>query len=107
MGKFMYDKATRVEIEDRALDHVQVAMETKLRRHESFTFTWRDDPSGGDGYTTVWIHPASRLRFTYRRGHRAALNSEWLDALIYTANHSTGMYLVPEPAGVVSLDRSL
>jgi hypothetical protein len=39
MGKFSYDSTVVVEFEDRLLAHLQIAMTTKLRRGESFTFT--------------------------------------------------------------------
>lgn len=98
MGKFIYDGSVKVEIEDRALAHVQVVVNTKLRRGEPFSFTWREDQAAGDGRTSVWIHPASSLVFRYYGSRRPSLNTAWVDALAYTANSSGGLRLVPEPS---------
>ena len=57
MGKFIYDAIVKVDFEDRLLAHLQLVIGAKMRRGESFHFTWKDDPSIGDGRTTVWIHP--------------------------------------------------
>ena len=49
MGKFTYEGGQKVEIEDRALTHVQLVITAKLRRGEPFPFTWREDVSIGGG----------------------------------------------------------
>jgi hypothetical protein len=40
MRKLIYGIAPAIEIEDRGLRHLQVAIMTKLRRDERFTFSW-------------------------------------------------------------------
>jgi hypothetical protein len=37
------------------------------------------------------------LHFKYSGSRQPQLNRAWLDALAYTANQVTGLYLVPEP----------
>ena len=98
MGKFAYDSVAKVDIEDRALAHLQVVMTNKLRRGEPFIFSWKDDTSVGNGRSSVWIHPASIMHFKYYGSRTPRLNRAWLSALTYTANQPTGLYLVPEPA---------
>ena len=98
MGRFTYDSSSRVEIEDRALAHLHLVMTSKLRRGESFSFSWRDDVSVGDGRTTVWVHPAANLIFKFYGTRRPTLNTAWLEALTVTANSATGLYMVPEPS---------
>jgi hypothetical protein len=98
MGRLIYDGTVRVDLEDRTLAHLQLVITTKLRRGEPFYFTWRDDASVGDGRTTVWLHPACSLVFKFYGSRRSQLNPAWVDALSFTANSSTGLYLVPEPA---------
>jgi hypothetical protein len=44
MGKLIYGIAPAIEIEDRGLRHLQLAIMTKLRRDERFTFSWGDEP---------------------------------------------------------------
>ncbi|MEV7608829.1 ATP-dependent DNA ligase [Microbacterium sp. NPDC089320] len=100
MGKFVYEANQKVEIDDRALHHLQVVMTTKLRRGEPFLFTWREDPSIGGGRSSVWMHPGCNLVFKYASSRVPELNRQWIDALAFTANSPSGLYLVHEPASV-------
>lgn len=107
MGKFMYEGGQKVEIEDRALTHIQLLMTAKLRRGEPFPFTWREDVSIGGGRTTVWIHAGSSMAFKYYGSRQPPINRAWVDALAFTANSPSGLYLVPEPAEGSTLERDL
>ena len=98
MGKFTYDGIVKVDFEDRLLAHLQTVIEWKLRRGESFHFTWKDDSSIGDGRTTVWIHPRASLVYKYYGSRRPVLNRAWVEALMYNANSVNGLYVVSEPA---------
>ena len=98
MGKLTYEGTVKVDFDDRTLAHLQVVIGTKLRRGEPFHFTWRDDASIGDGRTTVWVHPRCALVYKFYGSRRPQLNPAWVDALMYTANSPSGLYLVPEPA---------
>ncbi len=97
MGKFIYEGGPKVELEDRALLHLQLVMSTKLRRGEPFAFTWREDQSVGGGRTTVWIHPGSALVFKFSGSRQPSISRAWTEALAFTANSPSGLYLVPEP----------
>jgi hypothetical protein len=61
----VYDRTLDVEFEDRLLVHLQIVIGAKLRRRESFYFSWKDDPKIGDGRTTVWLDPAIGLFYKY------------------------------------------
>lgn len=98
MGKFIYEGDVKVDIEDRTLLHLQLVIGAKLRRGEAFHFTWRDDPSLGEGRTTVWVHPASTLVYKFYGSRTPRLNRTWVDALAQAANSPSGLYVVPEPA---------
>jgi hypothetical protein len=98
MGTFIYEGSVKNEFDDRALTHLQVVMIAKLRRGEPFSFSWKDDPSTGGGRTTVWVHAGSAMVFKFSGSRQSALNRAWVDALAYTANSPSGLYLVPEPA---------
>lgn len=100
MGRFMYNDTARVEIDDRTLAHLQTVIGNKLRRGESFHFTWRNDASLGDGRTTVWVHPQADLVYKFNGSRQPKLNRAWVEALMYTANSPTGLYVVPEPADI-------
>lgn len=95
----MYDGTVKLEIEDRTLAHLQTVIGTKLRRGESFFFTWREDASLGDGRTSVWLHPSADLVFRFYGSRRPSLNPAWIDALTFTANSGSGLRVVPEPQG--------
>lgn len=97
MGKFMFDGRLTVDFDDRLLIHIQTVVAAKLRRRESFVFTWVDDDSIGDGRTSVWVHPSAFLAFKYYGKRPATLNREWIDQLMLTANSVAGLHVIPEP----------
>jgi len=97
VGKFIYDGLAKVDFEDRLLAHLQMVIGAKMRRGESFHFTWKDDNSIGDGRTTVWIHPRASIVYKFYGSRRPSLNRTWIDALMHNANSVTGLYVVPEP----------
>ncbi|MGO1562154.1 hypothetical protein CZ771_01275 [Actinomycetales bacterium JB111] len=97
MGRFIYDSSAKVDIEDRALAHVQLVIGAKLRRMEAFHFTWHNDVSQGGGRTCVWLQPGIPIVYTYFGGRRPSINNAWLEALNTTANSSEGLHLVHEP----------
>ena len=50
MGKIIYGSMRQeIDIDDRAMAHLQAVVATKLRRGEGFFINWKDDPSVGDG----------------------------------------------------------
>ncbi|MFJ4225242.1 ATP-dependent DNA ligase [Microbacterium sp. NPDC089695] len=98
MGRLIYEGNQKVEIEDRALTHLQLVITSKLRRGEPFAFSWKDDMSTGGGRSTVWINAHSALAFKYHGSRQPELNRAWIEALTQTANTPSGLYLVPEPA---------
>ncbi|MEF2975639.1 hypothetical protein V3W46_00275 [Subtercola sp. YIM 133946] len=54
MGKLVYgDSGTEIEFDDRVLTHLQIVIGAKLRRRESFFFSWKDDPAVGDGRSSI------------------------------------------------------
>ncbi|WP_104083087.1 ATP-dependent DNA ligase [Cryobacterium sp. Y11] len=97
MGKLTYDSNLAADFDDRVLAHIQVVIGAKLRRGESFYFTWRDDPQAGDGHSTIWLHPSIPLAYKYFGSRSPTLNREWIEALMATANSATGLQIVQEP----------
>ncbi|HWT32312.1 MAG TPA: ATP-dependent DNA ligase [Microbacterium sp.] len=104
MGKFVYDQIVKVDLDDRVLAHLVVVIGAKLRRGESFHFSWREDLSVGGGRTTVWMHPGVPLVYKFSGSRRPSLNRAWVDALAMTANTPGGLYVVPEPAEHDAMD---
>lgn len=107
MGKFIYEGGPKVDIEDRALTHLQLVITAKLRRAEPFPFTWSEDASVGGGRTTVWIHAGSSMVFKYHGSRAPKISRAWVEALAFTANSPSGLYLVHEPAEGTRLDADL
>lgn len=98
MGKLIYEGSVKVDIDDRALLHVQTVIGNKLRRGEPFLFTWREDTSTGGGRTSIWLHPGCSLVFKFYGSRTPEANRNWLEALMFTANSPGGLHLVPEPS---------
>jgi len=98
MGRLVYGAPNwSVEFEDRALAHLRIVMLAKLRRSESFSFSWKQDSIRGSGRSSFWVHPSIPLQFEFFGGREPALNREWIEALMVTANSPNGLELVPEP----------
>ena len=98
MGTLFYGaNRLAIEIDDRALAHLQLAIVTKLRRHESFAFTWRHDDAAGQGRNVVWLHESIPLHFSYAGSRMANINRHWIDSLLATATTTLGMRVVDEP----------
>ena len=97
MGKLKYGLVSEVFFDDRPLAHLQVVIAAKLRRGESFNFSWQKPVELGSGRTTIWVHPAIPLVYEFDGSRAPALNRAWVDALMVTANSGMGLHLVPEP----------
>ena len=97
MGKLSYDRALTVDFEDRTLAHLQIIIGVKLRRGESFYFSWKDDQQIGDGRTSIWLHPTMPLVYKYYGSRNPLINPAWIHALELTANTNQGLMIVPEP----------
>ncbi|PPF16006.1 ATP-dependent DNA ligase [Rathayibacter rathayi] len=98
MGKLLYGASgVEIEFDDRTLTHVQIVIANKLRRRESFFFSWRDDPAVGDGRSSIWLDPSVPLYFRYFGARVPSINRTWIDLLSVSANSSGGLQLTQEP----------
>ena len=99
MGKLIYGAPTwSVEFEDRALAHLRIVMIAKLRRAESFSFSWKFEAAYGSGRSSLWLHPAIPLQFYYESIQSPALNRAWLTELTESAARGD-LRLTEEPTG--------
>jgi len=97
MGRFSYGAKITADFDDRVMAHVQTVIAAKLRRGESFLFTWIDDDSTGDGRTTIWVHPRADLGFKYFGKRPPSINRAWVEQMMLAANSVTGLQVMPEP----------
>ncbi|WP_139417633.1 ATP-dependent DNA ligase [Agromyces laixinhei] len=99
MGKLIYGTSLReFDIDDRTLAHLRVAIITKLRRSESFAFTWEHGVERGSGRTTMWLQESIPVQFVFSGNRPPALNRLWIEDLIASASSTGGLQHVPEPA---------
>ena len=102
MGKLVYgDSDIDIDIDDRSLAHLQIVIGNKLRRGESFFFSWKDDPAVGDGRSAIWMDRAIPLYFKFSGGRAPAINREWIEALTASSNSGTGLVFTEEPGQAV------
>lgn len=100
MGQFIYDSPSlTVEFDDRTLAHLKLVITTKLRRGESFLFSWEYGTDSGSGRASVWLHPAIPLQYELADSANPQINRQWLEELMTAANSNSGLRLVPEPDG--------
>jgi hypothetical protein len=91
MGHLFYGTSTEsIRIPDRLLSHIKVVTTTKLRRSESFTFSW-SHVDGAPGRSTLWIQPAIPLRFVFDSAEPETLNSAVLKDMADRAGSSAGL----------------
>ncbi len=99
MGKFVYEGGVKTEIEDRALTHLQLVITAKLRRWGALPLQLaRRRERGRRAHHRV--DPARQLSRVQvlRQAVKPSINRAWIEALAFTANAPSGLYLVPEPA---------
>lgn len=107
MGKLIYGAPTwTAEFEDRELAHLRIVITAKLRRAESFAFSWKYESAYGSGRSSLWLHPAIPLQFQFYSGREPVMSRAWIEELMLTANSPNGLELVPEPAAETSPDRA-
>lgn len=99
MGQLIYASTFEARFDDRVLAHLQIVIVAKLRRQESFAFSWSKPREDGSGRASLWLHPAIPLVFTFQGGRAPTISRAWIDALMSSANSAAGLRIVPEPTG--------
>jgi hypothetical protein len=92
MGNLFYgNESEPITIPDRVLAHLKVVISTKLRRQEAFTISWRHSDDEAPGRSTLWMHPAIPIRFTFESAEAEVLDPELLQRLANEAARSGGL----------------
>jgi len=98
MGTLRYGSpGVEVDFDDRALMHLQIVITAKLRRKESFLFTWSDSADEGSGRSSIWLDSTIPLFYRFYGGRVPTINGEWISILMASANSGTGLIFTPEP----------
>lgn len=98
MGKFTYGTPSiAVDFDDRVLAHLKVVILSKVRRGESFTFSWEYTSAKGEGHSSIWVHPAIPLQFDFDGSAEPRLNRTWVEELVRLSNTPGGLRVIPEP----------
>ncbi len=98
MGSLIYGvSGIEISFDDRVLAHLELVINAKLRRRESFMLSWRDAPGVGDGRSSIWIDTAIPLYFRYSGSRVPLIDKEWLEELVVQAGSTRGLVLGEEP----------
>ena len=99
MGLLYYGtNSYAVEMDDRPLAHLKVAMLRLLRAGKCMAFTFDRSAELGSGRETLWISPSTEIRFRFLGGRPPRINESWVRSIIATADSPTGLRMVTEPA---------
>ncbi len=99
MGSLLYGMTgVEVAFDDRVLAHLEIVINTKLRRRESFMLSWRDSASVGDGRSSIWLDTAIPLYFRYSGSRMPLIDKEWLEELMAQSSSNRGLVLGDDPA---------
>ena len=98
MGSLIYgNSGIEIAFDDRVLAHLELVINAKLRRRESFMLSWRDTPAVGDGRSAVWLDTAIPLYFRYSGSRIPLIDKEWLEELVMEASSTRGLVLTEDP----------
>ena len=107
MGTLLYgNPSLEIAFDDRALAHLQIVIVAKLRRKESFVFSWTSPVEVGSGRSAIWIDPSSTLYFRYLGSRLPGINRDWLAVLAMSSNSPGGLVFTTEPAVVAEVTSS-
>jgi len=97
MGTLLYGNVgSGISFPDRALFHLQIVITAKLRRSESFIFSWADGADAGSGRSSIWLSPSILLHYRYLGSRIPAINRDWVQTLMVSANSSGGLVFTAE-----------
>ncbi|QNO36812.1 ATP-dependent DNA ligase [Protaetiibacter sp. SSC-01] len=98
MGSLIYGvSGIEISFDDRVLAHLELVINAKLRRRESFMLSWRDSPGVGDGRSSIWLDTAIPLYFRYSGSRVPLIDKDWLEELVIQAGSTRGLVLGEEP----------
>lgn len=104
MGYMYYgSQGYELEIDDRPLSHLKIALLSMLRAERCVAFTMQRPNSSGGGRETLWITPHTDLRLRFIGSRPPSMNEDWVKLLIASASTPAGMRLCTEPVSTRTL----
>lgn len=97
MGTLLYGSKIEIEIEDRALWHLQIALNRRIRNLESFFFVHGGAVNGVTKSVSIWIDRGVDLAFAYDGSRLEDFNPAWVDALVEYDTSFVGLGMAAEP----------
>ena len=95
MGNLIYD-GTNYQIDDRPLQHLEAAVQSKLVRHESFLLSWTVPRDLGAGRIAVWMGPTIPVQFRFHGNRTPQLDRSWVELMLRISYTAHGLVLVDE-----------
>lgn len=103
MGYLYYGtNSYRVELDDRPLAHLKIAVLSLLRAGKGLALSFDRPADQGGGRETLWISPATEIRFRFHGSRPPLISVLWVRAIIATAQSVTGGRMVPEPVSAAA-----
>ena len=102
MGFMSYgNDSYAVEIDDRPLAHLKIAVLSLLRAGKCIAFSFERSIGQGSGRETLWISPSTEIRVRFNGSKPPLINELWALSIIATADTPTGLRMVVEPTRVL------
>lgn len=97
MGTLRYGRRQQYEFDDRTLEHLRAVIVARLRRKESFFFSWQRRGGGHADDVCLWITPTIPIAFEFDSAERVRLSRAWVQMLLRSSYSEQGLVLAPEP----------
>ena len=79
------------------VSQLKIVILAKVRRGESFSFSWEYTAAAGSGHSSIWIHPTISLQFNFQGSKEPLLNRAWVEELVRISSTPAGLRVTPEP----------
>lgn len=105
MGTLLYGNGSGIQIDDRTLEHLRLAMAVRLRRGESFMVSIPIDEPGIGSRRNLWVSPAVPLQFIASGSRVPPLNRMWVQAMGESEDSTGTLTVMPEGEAAAYLER--
>lgn len=100
MGMLMYADTAGIQVEDRLLEHLRLAVGSRLRRGESFMLNLVTTDNGNSLRRNLWISPSIPLQFIAFGSRTPQVNKTWVQAMGDTEDSTGTMTVMTEAESV-------